>query len=58
MTDLAESARQRAESGEVLFGSTPALRRKSAQLVVEIDRLEGKEPPRWVLDVAEGRLPA
>ncbi|MEZ5211843.1 hypothetical protein MYK68_08670 [Gordonia sp. PP30] len=58
MWDLEASARQRAESEDVLFGSTPAARRKSAQIVVKIDRLEGKEPPRWVLDVAEGRLPA
>lgn len=58
MADIADSARQRAASGKALFGSTPAARRKSAQIVVKIDRLEGREPPQWVLDVAEGRLPA
>lgn len=58
MTRLTGSAKQRAASQFDLRGSTPENRRISAQILVKIARKENREPEQWVLDVAEGRLPA
>ena len=56
--DLNTSAEQRANADYELTGDTPESRRLSAEILVKVDRLEGKTPDQWVLDVAEGRLPA
>ncbi|MCS3779356.1 hypothetical protein [Tsukamurella ocularis] len=53
-----ESAEQRANADYELTGDTPESRRLSAEILVKLDRQEGKTPDQWVLDVAEGRLPA
>ncbi len=58
MTDLVESARQREDADFELFGRTPEARQLSARILVNLDRQEGKVTPQWVIDVAEGRLPA
>ena len=58
MTSIADSARRREQSEFDLRGSSPAVRRANARLLVKIARIEGREPEQWILDVAEGRLPA
>lgn len=59
MTSTARSsAEQRARSDYDLYGDTAEARRVSAEILVTLDRKEGKTPEQWVLDVAEGRLPA
>ncbi len=55
---LEESKAQRAASAWDLAGSTPDIRRMSAEILVKLDRRFGKVTPQWVLDVYEGRLPA
>ena len=55
---IADSARQRAEASFRLHGDTPDIRRISARILVKAARRLGEEPEQWVLDVAEGRLPA
>ena len=56
--DLAESARQREEADFELWGDTPRTRRLIAEALVIAKRRMGKKPEQWVVDVAEGRLPA
>ncbi|MFC7754361.1 hypothetical protein [Tsukamurella soli] len=58
MGSIEESAAARAKADFHLWGMTPHNRRISAQIVVEVARRKGEEPEQWVLDVAEGRLPA
>ncbi|NKY20243.1 hypothetical protein [Tsukamurella spumae] len=52
------SAEERAKAKFSLQGSTPRSRQLSAELLVTLARRQGHEPEQWVLDVAEGRLPA
>lgn len=52
------SADERAKATFELRGDTPVSRRLSAEILVKVARRRGEEPIRWVLDVAEGRLPA
>lgn len=56
MTDLEQSARERDEADFFLRGESDEERMYSAQILVELDRQEGKKTPQWVIDVAEGRL--
>ncbi|MFT3662667.1 MAG: hypothetical protein QM809_15195 [Gordonia sp. (in: high G+C Gram-positive bacteria)] len=56
--DLTESQRQRENADFTLRGRTPEARRASARGLVTIARKRGQQPDQWVLDVAEGRLPA
>ncbi|WP_156485544.1 hypothetical protein [Tsukamurella pseudospumae] len=58
MTSIEDSARERDEADFELRGRTPEARQASASILVNIDRQEGKTTPQWVIDVAEGRLPA
>lgn len=58
MHDLDASAQQRAESDYEIVGSTPEIRQINANTVVRIMRRQGKVPDQWLIDVAEGRLPA
>lgn len=53
-----KSAEERAKAKFSLTGDTPRSRQLSAEILVKLDRRKGKEPEQWVLDVAEGRLPA
>lgn len=53
-----DSAEERANADFELAGSTPRSRRMSAELLIKLDRQEGKATPQWVIDVYEGRLPA
>lgn len=57
-SDLERSARERDEADFFLRGQSEEERMISAQIVIELDRQEGKQTPQWVVDVAEGRLPA
>lgn len=52
------SAEERARAKFKLTGITPRARRLSAEIIVNVARGRGEEPEQWVLDVAEGRLPA
>ncbi|MEZ5211344.1 hypothetical protein MYK68_11365 [Gordonia sp. PP30] len=56
--DLSESERQRMNADYTLRGRTPRARSAAARALVTIARRRGEEPDQWVLDVAEGRLPA
>lgn len=59
MTDsLSRSAEERELADFELGGDSPRARQLSAQIIVKLDRQEGKQTPQWVIDVAEGRLPA
>lgn len=58
MTDLAESARQRAEADYEIAGDTPEIRRINAGTAIKAMRKLGRTPDQWLIDVAEGRLPA
>ena len=58
MTSLEESAAARARADFKLNGRTPRARLASARILVRVAEVEGTEPEQWVLDVAEGRLPA
>ncbi|MEZ5213286.1 hypothetical protein MYK68_19890 [Gordonia sp. PP30] len=58
MTSLEESAAARDAADFDLRGRTPEERRINAETFVINRRLWGKEIPQWVIDVAEGRLPA
>lgn len=58
MSSLEESAEARANAPYRLRGKTPRERRIAAQIQVKLAHQRGKEPEQWVLDVAEGRLPA
>jgi hypothetical protein len=58
MTTTNSSAEERERADFALWGNSPEARRISAQILVNLDRQEGKTPVQWVLDVAEGRLPA
>lgn len=55
---MSDSARRREEAEFELRGVTPRARRLSAQALVNLARTLDEEPEQWVLDVAEGRLPA
>ncbi|MEC4611870.1 hypothetical protein [Tsukamurella tyrosinosolvens] len=55
---LERSARERDEADFFLRGQSPEERMISAEIVIELDRQEGKATPQWVIDVAEGWLPA
>ncbi|BDD84188.1 hypothetical protein TPB0596_39510 [Tsukamurella pulmonis] len=52
------SAEARANAEFALAGDSPRSRRLSAQLLVRLAHRRGEDPEQWVLDVAEGRLPA
>ena len=56
--DLEASKRQRADSEWDLRGNSPGARRAAAELLVTVRKKQGREVEQWVLDVAEGRLPA
>lgn len=58
MTSLDESAAARKRAAFGLRGRTPQERVIAARILVKIARQRGQEPEQWVLDVAEGRLPA
>ncbi len=53
-----ESAAARERADFKLRGRTAPARRSAARILVKAARLRGEEPEQWVLDVAEGRLPA
>ncbi|QKT08761.1 hypothetical protein HUN08_17295 [Gordonia sp. X0973] len=55
---LEESAAARERADFQLRGSNPSTRRSAARILVNAARIRGEEPEQWVLDVAEGRLPA
>ncbi|GEE01611.1 hypothetical protein nbrc107696_20570 [Gordonia spumicola] len=55
---LERSARERAGADFILAGRTSRARQSAANILVKVARLQGEEPEQWVLDVAEGRLPA
>lgn len=52
------SAEERAKADFALAGSTPRSRWLSAEIIIKLDRQQGKTTPQWVIDVYEGRLPA
>ncbi|WP_440713237.1 hypothetical protein [Gordonia sp. FQ] len=56
--DLEESRRQRENADWELRGNSPGARRAAAKLRATALRKQGREVEQWVLDVAEGRLPA
>lgn len=58
MASLEESVAARERADFRLAGPTPRARLASARILVRVAELEGTEPEQWVLDVAEGRLPA
>ncbi|CAM3494063.1 hypothetical protein [Tsukamurella hominis] len=58
MTATTSSAEQRAHADYELYGTTAEARKISARILVKLARQEDKDPDQWVLDVAEGRLPA
>lgn len=58
MSSLEESAAARARADFRLRGDTPEIRRQVARVRVKAQRKMGVEPDQWVIDVAEGRLPA
>ncbi|WP_156485629.1 hypothetical protein [Tsukamurella pseudospumae] len=53
-----DSAKARANAKFELTGDSPRSRQLSAEILVKVARRRGEEPEQWVLDVAEGRLPA
>ncbi|MFT3716620.1 MAG: hypothetical protein QM774_11950 [Gordonia sp. (in: high G+C Gram-positive bacteria)] len=57
-SSLEESAKAREEADFAIRGRTPRERRNYAKVLVRARELEGREPEQWVVDVAEGRLPA
>lgn len=58
MMSLEESAAARERASFRLAGESPEERVIVARIRVKIARQRGQEPEQWVLDVAEGRLPA
>ncbi len=58
MSSLEESAAARARSERQLRGRTAEERRIAAEIVVVNNQMRGVDTPQWVIDVAEGRLPA
>ncbi len=52
------SAEERAKADFSLRGDSPRARQLSAELLVVLAHRKGEEPEQWVIDVAEGRLPA
>ncbi|WP_157851108.1 hypothetical protein [Gordonia phthalatica] len=58
MTRSEESAEARRKAAYRLAGDTPRARRYAAMALMTAQRRLGKEPDQWVIDVAEGRLPA
>lgn len=55
---LEESRIAREKSNLTLRGGSAVGRRHAANAYVKAKRILGEEPEPWIVDVAEGRLPA
>ena len=53
-----DAAAERANASFSLRGDSPRTRWLSAEIIIKLDRRQGKTTPQWVIDVYEGRLPA